>query len=198
MSDGAKKLKEDASSPANVINDILRHKALETLKIRSKVDDIVLEEVANKDDFLYGPMMAFLLIHGDSFRVTFKVHYYLKTAKSLAAALLGRPAEEITVDLTKDFMKEFCNIVGGEVRASITRLNVRVGVTLPFIISGFDEVLFSDEISPSSVMDYWQLKWNGGFVVCSSVIDIRDPQLLQGIETRAEDENDTAGEIVFL
>ena len=197
MSESAKNL-DDQNNPVNVINEILRSKALETLKIRSKVDDIELGDVENKDDFLYGPMMAFLLIHGESFRVTFKVHYFLKTAKSLAAALLGRPSEEITVELTKDFMKEFCNIVGGEVRAAITRLNVRVGVTLPFIISGFDEVLFSDEISPSSSMDYWLLNWKSGFVVCSSVIDIRDPELLRGVEARNDNENDTAGEIVFL
>ena len=69
---------------------------------------------------------------------------------------------------------------------------------MPFIISGFDEVLFSDEISPSSVMDYWALKWDNGYVVCSSVIDIRDPELLRGVEMRTDNENDTAGEIVFL
>ena len=184
-------------SPAEAVNQILRKKSIETLKAHTK-GDISLVDIEKKDDFIYAPMMVFILIHGKSFRITFKVHYYLTAARKLASSSINSSEEKVTNSLTDDFMKEYCNLIGGELKGSINKLGISVGTTFPFIISGFDEVLFSDHLSRSSVQDYWQLKWAPDSITCTSVIEAHNPEIFQGIDSVPSTNKDKNGEIVFL
>ena len=80
------------SSLANIsweLQKILRIKSLQTLKITLGLDAIKIGEINNKDDFLYGQMMGYILIHGRAIKESLKIHYAQNLAQDRKSTRLN-------------------------------------------------------------------------------------------------------------
>ena len=141
------------------IHNIFRLKSLETLQLTLDRQDISISEVPNHDDFLYGQMMGYILIHGKSMKASFKIHYSQPLAQDITAEQLGLVPEKVNMDTTNDFMREYCNLAAGYISDAFAFNNIITDISIPLITDGFDEVWFSDNTRPLDQKDYWQLVW---------------------------------------
>lgn len=180
------------------LREIVRHAALRRLEscTRSQVN-LTMGEVENPDDFAYGYWMSFILLSGNDLQLIFKVHFYSDEARHLTAKGLKREPGEITYPDIKDFMKEFCNLVAGEIKAGLSAAKVMVGLSLPLVTRGFDEVIFSDSVDSRQFSDWWRLSWASGVLTLSFVAEVYQLGALADLKTpSAEFRRD--GDIDFL
>ena len=121
------------------IHKIFRMKSLETLQLTLDRKDITMQEVPNHDDFLYGQMMGYILIHGKSMKASFKIHYPQSLAEKITAKQLGLDAGSIDMDTTNDFMREYCNLAAGYISDAFAFNNILTDISIPLITDGFDK-----------------------------------------------------------
>ena len=178
------------------IHNIFRTKSLETLQLTLDRQDISVSEIPNHDDFLYGQMMGYILMNSRSMKASFKIHYSQSLAEKITAKQLGLPLEEINIEATNDFMREYCNLAAGYISDAFAYNNILTDISIPLITDGFDEVWFSDNTRPLDQKDYWRFTWDDCSLVLSDVVQIRDLEVFQNLklpqkETRSNDEGIT-------
>ena len=79
-------------------------------------------------------------------------------------------------------MKELCNLSAGEIKSQLVSKGIIVGLSLPLVTNGFDEVILSDEIQQKKVIkDCWEIKWKEGFITFSSEVEILEDLILEKI-----------------
>jgi hypothetical protein len=158
---------------------------------------IELSEVSNPDDFVYGYWMSFILLSGKDLQITVKCHFFSDEAGHLAAVALKRQLEQISQPNIQDFMREYCNLVAGEIKASLWGSKVTIGLSLPLITRGFDEVIFSDQTDSRQFSDWWRLSWGSGSMIMSFVAEVYQPSALVDLKVPARGW-DSNGDIDFL
>ncbi len=84
---------------------------------------------------VYAHWMAIILLAGADFSMTFKVFFPRSFPESLLQAKGG-----LKMEMAFDLMREHCNLTCGSAKRLLGDRNVRVGLSLPFVTRGFDEV----------------------------------------------------------
>lgn len=155
------------------LRDIVRGAASKRLEsvTRSKLS-LEVGEIENPDDFVYAYWMSFILLSGKDLQLTFKAHFFSDEARYLVATGLKKQPEQISQNNIQDFMKEYCNLVAGEVKASLSASGVTIGLSLPLITRGFDEVIFSDAVDARQFSDWWRVSWDSGALTMSFVAEV--------------------------
>lgn len=180
------------------IQHIFRQKSLETLKLTLDRQDIEIQEIPNHDDFLYGQMMGYILIHNESMKASFKIHYSQSLARHITAQQLGLKLEDVDSESTNDFMREYCNLAAGYISDTFAHNNIISNISIPLITDGFDEVWFSDNTGPLDQKDYWQLNWENHSLVLTSVIEIRNFDVFKNLSLPKETPKSNDKGITFL
>ena len=161
-----------------------------SLKIDGGVD---IEELSNPDDFLYGQWMSVILLSGQALQCTLKMHYFNDTALALSSHSLGLARAKIKPGMLTDYMRELTNLFAGEIKAQLFANKILVGISLPLITRGFDEILFSDNLGKFIVRDYWKFLWSGNEIVLTAETEVFQPDIFNSVtikEFNAEDEGD--------
>ena len=141
--------------------------------------------------------MAFVLVSGSALKCTFKAHYTTKNALLLAASQMHMPVSHVPASVGRDFMREFCNLTAGAIKAALFQLNISCGISLPLISRGFDEVMFAADFDlPNVIYDVWQLRWVGGAISCSILYEVFDWEALCEIDASVR--SDAEGDVDFL
>lgn len=162
------------------LSELIRHASVSRFKIHTACNDVELNELG--DGFNPGRILAnnmvFALISGDMLRVTFKVHFDIEVAKSLAFRVFGgESAADISRKQATDYFKEYGNLVAGCIVTLFEPMKIGLGMSLPLSTRGFYEV-FSDytekETPTITFCDFWQLQVPGSTVYCSAAIEILD------------------------
>lgn len=183
---------------ANVLKHFVRDASVSRLRSASlNKFGMELREAPIVDDFVYGHWMSFILMSGKDVQVTFKSHFMSKDTRVLVAAALRKDIGAITHHMVMDFMREYCNLAAGEIKAQLQQNQVGIGLSLPLITRGFDEVVFSDRVDKKQIIDAWQVAWKGGHLVCSSVIEVLDWNALTNIRVIEKQSNDD-GDVELL
>ncbi|MFK7824664.1 MAG: hypothetical protein AB8G05_10930 [Oligoflexales bacterium] len=180
------------------IHNIFRTKSLETLQLTLDRKDISISEISNHDDFLYGQMMGYILINSRSMKASFKIHYSQSLAQKIAAKQLGLLLEEVNVEATNDFMREYCNLAAGYISDTFAYNNILTDISIPLITDGFDEVWFSDSSRPLDQKDYWKFTWDEFSLILSDVVQIRDLEAFQNLKLPQKDTRSSDEGITFL
>ena len=195
----------DAAAIRDKVAEFVRHSAFLRLKNQADCPDVDVRTLA--DDFVPGRIlannMAFILISGDSVRITFKVHFNLATAKNLAFRVFGgESAEDIPVRQAFDYVKEYCNLVAGNVVSLFENVGVDLGISLPLCTRGFYEVFSDYAENDYPVVTYsrfWRLQANENVIFCSARFELLNRKSLTnliGFEIPEETIGDS--EIEFL
>lgn len=108
-----------------------------------------IQMIENKEETLFLNRMALILVANSDFRLLIKVHCNECDIKSLAKEALQFSDVDLNTGLI-DFIKELTNLLGGALKRSLESANLQIGLSLPLMIRGFDE-LFSEASSQSEV-----------------------------------------------
>ena len=165
-----------------------------SLKSRAVVE---LKDDVPKDDFLYGQWMTVILLSGPSMQSVLKLHFFSEDAKEFAALAMGIEKRDVQNNMMIDYMKELTNLFAGEIKSQLFDNDILVGISLPLVTRGFDEVLFSDQSSESLTRDFWSMRSGNSRVTITSEAEVFQPQIFDNTSFTEMNEEDE-GEVDFL
>ncbi|MFY7931000.1 MAG: hypothetical protein ACOVS5_19185, partial [Oligoflexus sp.] len=130
--------------------------------------------------------MSFILLAGEGGKIMFKAHYSSADIQGLVARALNKDVDKINRQLTSDFMREYCNLTAGVIKARLAEVGIHTGLSIPIVTRGFDEIWRVDRELSSEIISYdaWHLKWPSGSVICTMAAradvwaaaqDLKDP-----------------------
>lgn len=177
------------------VKNLIEHQKRSSLKLIrtfSRRVDIQLSSV-EKDHLVYGHWMAFILVSSPQVRVTFKAHFMLETAKSLAARIYGITSRPLTLREGTDFFREYCNLVAGDVKIALVHNKVDAAASLPILSRGFDEIFFPHP--PNSIRAAWKFISPDFKFYCSTQVEKLEEFRFEGDNSWYESKK---GEIEFF
>lgn len=115
--------------------------------------------------------MGLILIASSDLRILFKVHYNSDDISKIAKSVIQIPQDSINGRLIAigDFMKEYCNLMGGFLKISLEASNMSAGVSLPLVTRGFDDLFAAAEANKNLRRDLWKLS-SGGYDIFAEVV----------------------------
>ena len=166
---------------------LCRTAALQRFMLTSKRTDVTMQEREDWDAMSYAPYMSVILIAGKDVRIFLKAHFHLK--KSIHFLANSFEHEQIL-----DFYREYCNLFAGAIKQAILEQNIVCGISLPTILSGFDELIFSDKVRGNSrYKDCFDLVVGDFKVTITISADLMSETItksLQGVRTELADAED--------
>lgn len=180
------------------LSEFIRDLSLKHLIGYSKIDDFEIDQSPLDDGNILAHWVSMILASGSALRVTFKVHFMSRQMRKIASKSLDTEPKSIPYLDYTDFAKEFCNLLVGQLKNIMHKNKITIGISLPLITRGFDEIFIRNDRMSQQFKDLWRLKTGNCFVDCTSIIEIFDYSKLQNLVLKEESKNDDDEEIVFL
>ena len=196
----------DIAALKDKLKALLRHASLSRLKNHAGAAEIDIRELGCgfRPGKILASNMVFILVSGDAFRLTFKVHFNIRTARKLAFRIFGgNSPDAISEKQAIDYFKEYGNLVAGSVVTLLAESGVELGISLPLSTRGFYEV-FSDYTEKRhpivAFSDFWELRSNGCEVRCSALFELLDTKQLEPLLSYeiVQETSDDDAEMDFL
>ena len=169
----------EATDSSNIvqarIKKLFREKSATALTKMSQKNDILVKDTIS-DLKVMGHWMALISISADQFHITFKIQFSMDTARNLVAK---SNKSTISDSYSKDFIRELCNVIGGNIKFAFEQNDMNVGISLPLLCRGFDDLFFASSERKSSMSDRWSLVQKENIIYCSSVMNITGDLKLQ-------------------
>jgi CheY-specific phosphatase CheX len=105
---------------------------------------------------VYHHWLGVILLAGTPLRITLKTFFSSRTVSSIMAPRLKMRPEEVNPSLTHDFMREYENRLAGSIKRILGEADINLGISLPLVTRGFDEVF--SKSSPSETRSQWSLQ----------------------------------------
>jgi CheY-specific phosphatase CheX len=193
MSIDEEKMKNSLSK----LKELVRQVSITRFKQSSQNENYNLLEVPKSSEkTVFDHWMSLILISGKSLRITFKTHFNIKTCRKIASPIYGKKPDDIAVRQAQDFVKEFGNLSAGFLKKIFEEQDVDVGISLPLVIRGFDEVFFDKTEDLSKLEDCWKIDNGSTSLVCTSLLEVYQPEIIDELDFNIEDEEEE--EIDFL
>lgn len=169
--------------------ELCRHTAVQRLTYLSRVDWDLIEHDA-WDQLVFASHMAVITVAGKDLKIFFKAHFRPSgMAKSVSNCTDTRRCV--------DFLNEFANLFAGGIKQILLEQKLICGISLPTVLSGFDEIIFSDKIRPHRYLDCFKLKNQDTEIFITVSTDIMSTFVFDNIQNCAVEAEDE-GEIEFL
>ena len=179
------------------LKELVRQVSITRFKQSSQNDEYNLLEVPKSSEkTVFDHWMSLILISGKSLRITFKTHFNIKTCRKIASPIYGKKPDDIAVRQAQDFVKEYGNLAAGFLKKIFEEQDVDVGISLPLVIRGFDEVFFDKTQDEAKLEDCWRLDNGSTSLVCTSLLEVYQPEVIQELDFTIEEEEEE--EIDFL
>jgi len=179
------------------LKELVRQVSITRFKQSSQNDEYNLLEVPKSSEkTVFDHWMSLILISGKSLRITFKTHFNIKTCRKIASPIYGKKPDDIAVRQAQDFVKEYGNLAAGFLKKIFEEQDVDVGISLPLVIRGFDEVFFDKTQDDAKLEDCWRLDNGSTSLVCTSLLEVYQPEIIQELDFTIEEEEEE--EIDFL
>ncbi|MFZ8934241.1 MAG: chemotaxis protein CheX [Bacteriovoracaceae bacterium] len=144
---------------------------------------------------VYKDRMSFILISGESFNIIFRVFFNSSQFGKYVSKNIGVEEEDVTEELIRDFMNEYCNLVAGSLKSLISdQLNESLGISIPIVTSGFEYLYFGLKKAATHYL-IWKLAGeNTEAVFCVELEELRGfkTELFNNLENieESQDEDD--------
>jgi len=186
-----------SSHPAHKFSQLLRSSSLQRMQQHSSNNSLQIKELDNPNDLVFGHWMAMILISGEAVKITFQTHYQTSCAQKLLGNLMQKKPSEIGLAQAADYIREYCNLTAGHIKNTLEQANLPVGITLPLVSRGFDNIFFSVDQSGKKIKDRWAIQGDDVKIICTIQIEVRNEQKMTDVnfETAAAADE---GEIEFL
>ncbi len=126
------------------------------------------------------------LSHQD-FRLIFKCHF----GEPLCAHLLKKPLTQENIDSCFDQVRELSNLVIGGVKAGLG--DMRLGVSLPLILGGFDEMFLRPPADKMRLHHIWGYRSEKFSIYFSVEAMIFDSDVMSKLNTAIENNSSSQG-----
>lgn len=126
--------------------------------------------------------IAIIMVWGGVGAVNFKIHYDYSHAAAACASCLGRPRDSLAPKTVREFMRELCNLTAGYIRTFMQEHEVPMGMSLPFLAEGDDELIFQKLLDPRADLTAWRMKAGNVSFLCSSEILVLEEEKLLALK----------------
>lgn len=128
------------------------------------------------------PWQAVILMLTQGVKITLKFFFKTSTSRQVAARALMRPADDVDVSFAFDVMREICNESAGSIKKGLENPGFSVGVGLPLVTRGADEIFFDPEESQDTYTETWELACGDGTsFYCTVYLYIHDRERIDQI-----------------
>lgn len=147
-----------------------------------------------------GEWVSLILLSSNQLRIFFKVFFNLENLKIILDEKQILKTEMIQNDkVLKDFMREYCNLVGSYINATLEKMELPMTMSLPLALKGFDDFFFPYADSVNSYEKNWILRCLGKNFYCSCFVEVFDVKSLDGIKNYIPEIVEIkAGDVDFL
>lgn len=158
----------------SALKDLVRKTSVSRMKALSKRPDVEIQEI-NEDRDILAHWMTLIFIAGPSLRITFKTQFSNVMAQCFAEGTYDLKKDQIDDFKSQDFVREYCNMVGGYVKNSLVQQKLVLGISLPLNTRGYDNLFFSILSGFQVYHDRWKLVIGGDIsIYCLVSIEITD------------------------
>jgi CheY-specific phosphatase CheX len=171
----------------------LREISKTQLLLNSPLPAIAIKE-ASKELPVHSHWMSLIMVAGTEIKVIFKVHFKSAPARLLASKIYGVAPAQVQESQALDYFKEYCNLNAGSIKKILSKNGFEVGVSLPVLTRGFDEIFNTQSQIPGVESDCWELGTQELSFVCTSTVELFgevEPQRLNLHLDRESKDNDT-------
>lgn len=143
---------------------------------------------------LHAPCVANILIGNADLRMIFKIHFDYKSGEDLCRRYLK--SDQLSEKKIDDFFLENCNLIAGKTKQFLIDNNLNVGISIPVLTRGFDELFFSFPTNDDAYLEWhWDLRTDNKLIHCSLFVEI-----IGKIEIKDNNSNGESneGEVEFL
>lgn len=194
----ASEIRGDALAGAGDVVAMCQAGTVAGLSYATKDPSVFVTDVETETYPVLGQWMSVILVMTPVMRMTLKFFYNGDQARRMTARTLRRDSREVNQALADDFMRELANTASGHVKRALERAKVVVGVSLPLVTSGFDNVFYDPSKATNSFSACWGLETDTGErVVVGLDIDILDKRGFLAVNWVRE-VGDDGGEMEFL
>lgn len=160
-----------AKSTLDKIKLLVRTTSCSALEAMSQKSGVTVQDVP-ADQKILGHWMSLISISGDQLHITFKVQFSIMMARAYAESVLKTDTQEISNSHSKDFIREFCNLLAGNIKNKLAENNIVVGISLPLLCRGFDDLFFSEIGATGQGLDRWKLRHQNSEIFCISDTEV--------------------------
>ncbi len=164
-------------STCQILKSLMRDTSVERLRNLAQNSEILLHEF-HADRKVFAHWMALILISGPQMNVIFKVQFKTQVAQKMAQSIYGIEEKSISETQAGDFVREFCNLVGGHIKNTLRLNQVALQISLPLVVRGFDEIFFQPTQTVGRFQDHWTLGIEDKSLFCSSMIELFEDLIL--------------------
>lgn len=150
------------------------------------------------DSCVYFPWMSMVLLASRSIRITLRVHFAQEGLKNWTAKAFRKSTEDLSESEIKDFAKEMANLFGGRVKAKLETEKIEIGMSLPMLTRGFEDLFFSAANNRDRFIFSWLIEDRPQWVAISLVVDVMDQALLNREWTHVEEQEQDSGDVELL
>lgn len=150
---------------------LIRSTSAGALEAMAQKPGVSLQEISTAKK-IFGHWMSLISISGDQLHITFKVQFSIAMARAYAGDGFEENSHEISNSHSKDFIREFCNLLAGIIKNKLAENNIVVGISLPLLSRGFDNLFFATTDPSGTSVDRWKLAYQSLEIFCISETDV--------------------------
>ncbi len=178
---------EQIDRSKDFLKNLCRDLSLTRLKQHSFMDIITQNDVKRKiDTDEESQWISVIFVKGDNLQFIFKTQFVTEDAKHFASKAYGEndDSENVCKRQADEFMKEFCNLMGGGIKEHFEKNGLKTIMSLPLLTRGQDNVFFSpnhSEAYEDIFLDTWELQLEGKSLICEAFVEIYEKDILPTI-----------------
>lgn len=150
-------------------------------RMQSVLDSEQIESSNEKFPHLMpGEWVSLILLSSNQVRIFFKIFFDFQTLhnilneKKILQKILRMDESTLT-----DFMKEYCNLVGGYINAILEQNEIQTSMSLPLALKGFEDFFFPYPDNVGSFESNWVIDCQGQKFYCACLVEIMDFKSLE-------------------
>ena len=179
------------------LSKVIRDASQIRLKAHLKLPeaDIQVKEADIGED-IHEIWLSLILVSCIDVRISFKVFFQVSDVKRLIFKSMKSKMADISDDLVFDFMNEYCNLTAGLIQQSLSKQDIKAGISLPMVSRGFDDLYFSSP-EGNGKKSSWIINVEGVELTCISEILVMNDERLSSFEYVSPEEKVQSDKDIF-
>ncbi len=153
--------------------DFARQTSLKRMEQHARVDDCAIVPMERATIWEWTSQ---IIVAGQDVEVVFRTCFDMAQVRQLVNSRLGKDGPD---HMAIDLVREYCNLVSGQIKSALETINVPMAQGLPFAVQGAGPILGEDVSSGFHAFDRWQIKTPSNISVgCTIHILIKEPRVI--------------------
>lgn len=197
----------------NSLSKLVRSQSISCFKRYGQFKDVTLHTPDLKAIPIYAHWMSLILLATDQVQLVIKVHFNDSDIEKLLQMRYRSKRIEHEREVLDSFVNELLNLIGVNIKNTLNKVGIHVGMSLPIVTRGFDNYFFEANLldhelagksSVEQIIDIWKVSVRDDAAIFFSFdADIISKNILQNIDQLGDDllmqdDEDTENDLEFL